>query len=135
MGYRTAVTIEHVAIWTRDLERLSGFYDTYFGADPGPRYLNPPMGFESIFLSFPSGARLELMRADGVLDSAARGDERLVGCAHLAFSVGSVEAVDRLTERLRQDGYRVLDGPRHTGDGYYESTVLDCDGSRIEITI
>ena len=129
------MTIEHVALWTRDLERLSEFYETYFGADPGPRYLNPKTRFESIFLSFPSGARLELMRADGLLDSAARGDERRLGYAHLAFSVDSLEAVDELTTRLRQDGYRVLDGPRHTGVGYYESTVLDCEDNRIEITI
>jgi len=119
------MTIEHVAIWTRDLERLSGFYETYFGAAAGPSYLNPATRFESIFLSFPSGARLELMRAPGLADSTAGDDERLVGYAHLAFCVGW----------LREDGYRVLDGPRRTGDGYYESTVLDCDSNRIEITV
>jgi len=129
------MTIEHVAIWTRDLERLSGFYETYFGAAAGPSYLNPATRFESIFLSFPSGARLELMRAPGLADSTAGDDERLVGYAHLAFCVGSPEAVDGLTARLREDGYRVLDGPRRTGDGYYESTVLDCDSNRIEITV
>jgi hypothetical protein len=26
----------------------------------------------------------------------------------------------------------VLDGPRRTGDGYYESAVLDPDGNRLE---
>ena len=129
------MTIEHVAIWTRDLERLSGFYRTYFRAASGPRYVNPDTHFESVFLSFPSGARLELMRAPGAVDSPAHRQERPLGYAHLAFSVGSVEAVDALTARLREDGYRVLDGPRRTGDGYYESTVLDCDGNRIEITI
>jgi hypothetical protein len=27
----------------------------------------------------------------------------------------------------------VLDGPRRTGDGYYESVVLDHEGNRVEI--
>jgi lactoylglutathione lyase len=43
--------------------------------------------------------------------------------------------VDTLTERLRADGYRVVGEPRTTGDGYYESVVLDLDGNRIEITV
>ena len=57
------------------------------------------------------------------------------GYDHLAFSVGSKEQVDALTAQLQRDGYRVIDGPRWTGDGYYESRVLDCDGNPIEITI
>jgi lactoylglutathione lyase len=129
------MTIDHVAIWTRDLERLGRFYQTYFGASPGPRYVNPSTEFESIFLSFPSGARLELMRAPDEWDAVAGDDSPSVGYAHVALSTGSSEAVDDLTERLRDDGYQVLDGPRHTGDGCYESTALDCDGNRIEITI
>jgi lactoylglutathione lyase len=34
----------------------------------------------------------------------------------------------------RSEGVAVLDGPRRTGDGYYESVVLDPEGNRIEIT-
>ena len=54
---------------------------------------------------------------------------------HLAFSTGSIHEVDALTERLRADGYRVLSGPRTTGDGYYESTVEVIEGNQIEITV
>jgi lactoylglutathione lyase len=53
----------------------------------------------------------------------------------VAISVGSRDHVDELTARLRQDGYPVLDGPRRTGDGYYESVVLDPDGNRVEIAV
>jgi lactoylglutathione lyase len=125
--------IEHVAVWSRDLERLKAFYETYFGARASARYANPGKQFESYFMTFPSGgARLELMRVPNLLDLPG---EPAVGCAHLAVSAGSVEAVDALTARLRADGYQVEGGPRYTGDGYYESVVLDPDGNRVEITI
>jgi len=57
------------------------------------------------------------------------------GYIHLAFSVGSAREVDELTDRLRADGYRVLGGPRTTGDGYYESCVLGPEDNQIEITV
>jgi lactoylglutathione lyase len=124
--------IEHVAIWTADLERLREFYENYFGATAGPRYENPRKQFLSYFLTFDGGARLELMQSPAV----ARGGMKEVmgGFAHVAVAIGSEQAVDALTAKLREDGYPVLDGPRRTGDGYYESVVLDPDGNRIEIT-
>jgi lactoylglutathione lyase len=124
--------IEHVAIWTHDLERLRAFYVGYFEAQAGPRYVNPSSRFESYFLRFTSGARLELMRRPE-LDAREAGVES-AGYAHVAFSVGSEEEVDALTERLRVDGFSVVGEPRRTGDGYYESVVLDPDGNRLEIT-
>lgn len=127
--------IEHVAVWTEDLQRLADFYCGYFGASSGPVYVNPGKGFRSRFLTFESGARIELMSSSKLnLVSAERGAQRL-GLAHLALSIGTEQAVDELTQRLRQDGFDVVDGPRRTGDGYYESVVLDPDGNRIEITI
>jgi lactoylglutathione lyase len=57
-----------------------------------------------------------------------------MGLTHFAISLGSDSLVDELTRRLENDGYPVIDGPRRTGDGYYESVVLDPDGNRIEIT-
>lgn len=127
--------IEHVAIWTRRLEPLKAFYVTYFQAQAGPRYHNPTKQFESYFLRFTSGARLELMHTPSVIAARGEGRSSYEGITHLAFAIGSEEAVDALTRRLRDDGYPVVDGPRRTGDGYYESVVLDPDGNRIEITV
>jgi len=124
--------IDHIALWTHDLERLRAFYELYFGAVAGPRYQNPHKQFSSYFLRFDSGARVELMQRPA-LGLAANGPA--AGYAHLAVAVGSESGVDQLTARLARDGYAVLDGPRRTGDGYYESVVADPDGNHIEITV
>jgi lactoylglutathione lyase len=125
--------IEHIALWARDVEGTRAFYERYFGATAGARYENQSKQFRSYFLSFADGARVELMHSPRV-GGADAGEERL-GYAHLAISLGSEAAVDALTGRLRADGYAVIDGPRRTGDGYYESVVLDPDGNRIELTV
>jgi lactoylglutathione lyase len=125
--------IEHVAIWTTDLVRCKQFYTAYFGATAGAHYLNPTKGFESCFLSFENGARIEAMTTTTLsLVELVPGAQRF-GLTHLAISVGSERLVDELTQRLRNDGIAVVDGPRRTRDGYYESVVLDPDGNRIEI--
>lgn len=54
---------------------------------------------------------------------------------HIAFSVGSKEKIDALTERLKNDGFKVISGPRTTGDGYYESCILGIENNQIEITV
>ena len=126
--------IEHAAIWTQNLERLKAFYETYFGAIAGEKYLNSSKHFESYFLSFSSGARLELMKGPSIKRSVDDIGNPTSGYAHIAFSVGSKEKVDVFTVRLDKDGYRVISGPRQTGDGYYESLILDPDGNQIEIT-
>ncbi len=126
--------IEHVAIWARDLERLKDFYCRYFGARAGAKYINPHKQFSSYFLCFASGARLELMHMASIPESKNDIERQFTGFVHLAFAVGSEQRVGALTDELRRAGLRVLDGPRRTGDGYYESVVLDPEGNRIEIT-
>lgn len=124
--------IEHVAIWVRDLEGMRAFYEKYFGCISNELYHNPVKGFESYFLTFESGARLEIMRRVDVTEQVA---SELLGWAHIAISLGSKELVDELTNRLQQDGYRLVNGPRTTGDGYYESVIEDSEGNLIELTI
>ncbi|HWN70888.1 MAG TPA: VOC family protein, partial [Haliangium sp.] len=114
--------IEHVALWTADLERLRQFYQTYFGASAGGKYENPVKRFQSYFLRFASGARLEIMQRPDV-EADGSNEHPSLGWAHVAFALGSEQEVDRLTERLARDGFSVVDGPRRTGDGYYESVV------------
>lgn len=128
------VRLDHVAIWTEDVERLASFYCKYFHAKVGDRYLNPDKGFESRFVTFEDGTRLEIMRTTSILPVRHQPGAQRMGLTHLALSLGSVEQVDQLTDRLRAEGCPVVDGPRRTGDGYYESVVLDPDGNRVEIT-
>jgi lactoylglutathione lyase len=118
--------IEHVALWTDDLERLRAWYERWLGARAGELYVNERNGFSSYFLEFDGGARVELMRMPG---------QELGLRAHVAFSLGSRERVDSLTEELRAAGVPVLSEPRTTGDGYYESVVADPDGNRLELTV
>jgi lactoylglutathione lyase len=129
--------IDHVALWTADLERARLFYEKYFGAKAGLKYFNPKKSFESYFLSFKDGCRLEIMQMPGIIpvDSGHSTEKQYAGLIHFAISVGDMSNVDTLTEKLRIDGYEVVGEPRLTGDGYYESVVLDPDGNRIEITI
>ena len=68
-------------------------------------------------------------------DIAGRVRDEVLGYAHLAISLRSKEHVDAKIEFLKKDGFEVLDGPRRTGDGYYESVILDPESNRIELTI
>lgn len=123
--------IEHMAVWSPDIEVLRGFYERWFGATSSARYENPSKGFASHFLSFEGGPRLELMQRGDITEPAG---PNTLGYAHLAIALGSDEAVDRQTAAMRAAGVPVVDGPRRTGDGYYESVVVDPDGNRIELT-
>ncbi len=117
--------IEHVAIWVNDLEGMRDFYKKYFNGEENSLYHNPKKQFESYFITFEGGARLELMKRVGIEDAL---QTETIGYAHIAFSVGSKEKVNELTNTLREAGYAVLNGPRTTGDGYYESVVSDPEG-------
>lgn len=124
--------IEHVAMYVKDLEAAREFFVTYLGGRSNDGYHNPRTDFCSYFISFDDGARLELMTKPGMDDQ-----EKTItrtGYAHIAFSVGSKQRVDELTEQLRSAGFEVISGPRTTGDGYYESCIAAIEGNQIEIT-
>ena len=125
------ISINHVAIFVSDLEGARAFYETYFDAVANELYHNPRTGLRTYFLTFDGMCRLEIMERPDVQEPAVAGE---TGWNHVAFSLGSAEAVDRLVERLRGDGFTATD-PRTTGDGYYESVVRDREGNNIEITI
>ncbi len=124
--------IEHVAYWVLNLERMQSFFVKYFDARCGNKYVNEKKGFESYFLEFDDGARLELMKKMGI---DQKKEIQMLGITHLAISLGSKEKVIELTERLQSDGFEIVDGPRTTGDGYFESVVLDPEGNPLELTI
>ena len=125
--------IDHVAMYVQDLERTRDFFIRYFDARSNELYHNKNTNFRSYFLSFEDGSRLEIMNIPELPQSAT--PIQHPGFIHIAFSVGSKENVDALTTRLESDGYRIHSGPRTTGDGYYESCIVDFEGNLIEITI
>ena len=126
------MTIEHVALYVNDLERARGFFEKYLEGHSNEGYHNKTSGFRSYFIRFDHGARLEIMTKPGMVDQEKHLNR--TGYAHIAFSVGSKEKVDELTEELRSAGYELVSGPRTTGDGYYESCVVVIEGNQIEIT-
>ena len=125
--------IEHIAMYVNELEKAKEFFIKYFNAISNEGYHNKTTDFRSYFLTFDGGARLEIMNKPQMRDDE-KGLNR-TGFVHIAFSLGSKEAVDILTERMKNDGYHVISGPRTTGDGYYESCIIGIEGNQIEITI
>ena len=126
--------IDHAALFCRDLEQMRQFFIDYFDARSNEQYHNPRTGLRTYILSFTEGStRLELMQRPDVQD--ADPSQPAIGYVHLSFAVGSRKGVDLLTRRLAADGYTVTSGPRTTGDGYYESSILGHEGIQIEITV
>ena len=127
--------LEHVAIWTENLEELKHYYIKYFGATSNEKYTNEQNKFHSYFLTFESGARLEIMTKPGIPENKNdRVTTQHKGIIHLAFDVNTKQEVDEKAKQLRSDGFKILRGPRKTGDGYYEFETLDPDGNRLEVT-
>jgi lactoylglutathione lyase len=129
------MTLEHVAIWTPNLEALKDFYCRHFGGVPNEKYTNTAKQFSSYFLTFESGARLEIMTMTGI---PANLNDRAVaqhqGIIHMAFGVNTIEEVKAKAAELQAAGFSILSGPRMTGDGYFEFETLDPDGNRLEVT-
>jgi lactoylglutathione lyase len=129
------ISLEHAAIWTTNLEKLRDYYVRYFHGTANAKYVNPTKQFESYFVSFSSGARLELMSMAGIPPNANDTVKKQhLGFIHLAFGVETRAEVDAKAAELRDAGYEILSGPRETGDGYYEFETLDPDGNRLEVT-
>jgi len=124
------MNIDHIAIWTNDPERLKVFYVRFFGCKASERYDNLKNQFSSYFLSFPSGARIEIMKRNDITETS---DREKIGLAHFALCTGTSKDVDELTKRFEGEGIKILSYPRHTGDGYYESVILDPDNNKIEL--
>ena len=125
--------IDHAALFCRDLEQMRQFFIDYFDARSNEQYHNPRTDLCTYILSFTEGStRLELMSRPDVQD--ADPSQPAIGYVHLSFAVGSKKGVDLLTRRLAADGYTVTSGPRTTGDGYYESSILGPEGIQIEVT-
>jgi 2-haloacid dehalogenase len=116
--------IEHIAAWVSDLDRARGFYERWFHAGSTPEYSSAKKDFRSRFLSLDGGPRLELMVSP----------QESPRHAHIAVSVGSREAVDRLVNDMEKSGVRIVSRPRVTGDGYYEAVIADSEGNIVEIT-
>lgn len=120
--------IEHIAMYV-----AKEFFVKYLNGNANDGYHNKNTGFRSYFISFEDGARLELMKKPEMTDD--KKSLTRTGFIHIAFSVGSKEAVDSLTARMKGDGYKIISGPRTTGDGYYKSCVIGIEDNQIEITV
>jgi len=123
--------LEHVALYVEDLEAMKAFYVRHFGASTNSQYHNPRTGLQTYFLNFEGSARLEIMQRPGTNPRAS--GEHVLGYTHIAFKLGSVEKVEELTQALQESGCPLLNGPRMTGDGYYESVLSDPEGNLIEL--
>ena len=125
--------IEHIAMYVIDIEQVRDFFIRYLDGKSNDGYYNPQTNFRSYFISFDNGARLEIINRPDMVDKEKSLNR--TGFIHIAFSVGSKDRVNELTQLLQNDGYHVVSGPRTTGDGYYESCVVVVEGNQIEITV
>lgn len=128
------VRLEHVGIWTHDLESMRRFYAGVLGGVCGPLYENAQTGFRSYFVSLGEGARIELMTQPGVLprQGPAHGQSD-TGYAHIALELPDRQSVREAVAGLADAGAAMASAPRTTGDGYYEAVILDPDGNRVEL--
>jgi lactoylglutathione lyase len=123
--------INHIALYVNDLEKMKEFYKKYFDAKANKIYHNPKTGLKTYFLEFNNDCRIEIMTKENL--SNVKKELNNVGYIHIAFSVGDKNKVDELTKLLENDGYKIISKPRTTGDGYYESCIIDPENNQVEI--
>lgn len=127
--------LDHIAMWTDRLEETKNFYVKHFNGVAESLFVNRENQFQSYFVGFKNGVRLEIMQMPGIpanLNDVVNNQHQ--GLIHIAFSVGSRIEVDQLTEELRGNQISVVEEGVEYPDGYYESVVLDPGGNRVEIS-
>jgi lactoylglutathione lyase len=127
------MNIHHIALWTNNLEEMKEFYTRYFRCKSNSKYTNSRTGFESYFLEFDTGIKIELMKMESIPENKNDIKRQNLGLIHFAISTGTREQVIALTRKIKDNGYTILSEPRETGDGYFESCILDPEGNRVEI--
>jgi len=123
--------LNHIALYVNDLEKMKLFYEKYFNAKANKMYHNPKTGLKTYFLEFSGSCRIEIMNKENLNNITKELNN--AGYIHIAFSVGGKNKVDELTKLLENDGYKIISKPRTTGDGYYESCIIDPEDNQIEI--
>jgi lactoylglutathione lyase len=128
------MTIDHVAIWTPRLEQLKDFYVRYFNGRSNEKYSNSETLFESYFVTFDSGTRIEIMHKPGIPENLNDPvNKQHNGLIHIAFGMETMKEVSDKALELAKDGFKIIRGPRRTGDGYWEFETTDPDNNRIEV--
>lgn len=122
--------VEHIGIWVTDIEKMKAFYETYFNAKASQLYHNKTTGFRSYFMELAEGCRVELTTKQHLSNRISES----LGYTHLAIAVGDKAKVDEMTAEFVAAGFPLLNGPRVTGDGYYEAVIQDPEGNLIELT-
>ena len=123
--------INHIALYVNDIEKIKEFYIKYFCAKSNEMYHNSKTGLKTYFLKFSNECKVEIMTKENLNNLSKKLNN--TGYIHISFSVGSREKVNELTQKLQEDGFKIISMPRITGDGYYESCVLDPENNQIEI--
>lgn len=130
--------LEHVAIWVKDLEEMKDFYCSFFNGEANEKYESTSefhANFESYFVSFGDGSRLELMYMPTIPEGINVNGNESIGLTHIAFSMKNKEEVDAMAKKAHDMNYQIILEPHQTGDGYYEACILDPEGNRVEITV
>ena len=92
--------IDHIAIWTRDIENLKRFYQKYFNCTSNKKYINKQKKFESYFLNFTNNVRLEIMQMPVIPENKNNSIQQYLGIIHIALNVNGKKNVNKITETL-----------------------------------
>jgi len=125
--------LDHIAIWTNQLEVLKDFYERFFDGKAGELYEDATANIVCCYVYFPEGSKLELLQAPQLRERHYPKKDRVQGYTHLAFDVGSKEKVDTITAEIEKAGYEIEAPARMITKWFYESAIFDPDGNIVEI--